>query len=90
MDRMHAVGASASARKSDAMKDHDEVFDGRVTINKADDGTFTLSAGYRKVPTRKGAKSCDPCGYPSPYCPDKTFTAATLAEAFEKAQALFA
>lgn len=85
MGNLGAVGPSASAPRSQAMTSYDEVFDGRVSIRKVDDGTFMISAGMRKEP-KKGAK---PDPYCSTYCPDKEYTADTLKEAFEKAQKLF-
>lgn len=85
MDKIGAVGSSATASRKESSQ-VDEVFDGRVSIRRADDGTFVINASYRSVPKpgRKAGRDCFPG-----YCPDKEFTADSLKDAFAKAQALF-
>lgn len=83
MNRMGAVGMAAQASKKDAMKQGSEIFDGSVSVKKAEDGGFILSADYhREAP--KGSK--DP--FPA-YCPPKQYTAGSFDELVSKLRTLY-
>lgn len=78
------VGASVSASKSAAGLDGDDVFDDRVSVRRADNGGFILSASYRKE--RKGSKTGE--NYPS-YCPDKELVFDTFEQMSDQIKTLF-
>lgn len=69
MPDMSAVGNAASASKDATGLNGDEVFSGRVSINRSDNGGFILSVSYEK--RRKGNQRGQ--NIPS-YCPDKQLT----------------
>lgn len=76
-EKMAAVGASASAPKSATGLEGDEVFNGRVSIQKSDNGGFIVNVGYEKKRKGNQRDSLVSCGY----CPDKQLTFDTFEQA---------